>query len=313
MSAPVGRFGSRALGAVAVAATITVFSFASTLVKRAHTAAELVAFWRMVITAIVWNAIALLTGHRPSWRNIRRAALPGMFFGLDIAFFYLGATHNSVANTEMISAMTPFIVVPLGAKFFGERLNSRALVFALFAIGGVAMVLFAAPTSGDASARGSIFGLIALGCWAGYISGTRHLRGEMDVASYMAAMTPVATIAVLPLALLHGDMLSITAHGWKYTVMLTLMTGVLAHGLMVFAQSTIPIGTIGIAQIAQPALAALWSFLLLGETLQGWQVIGMAIVLVGLLGFVLLNQRKNLQTGTLAEPVSATEDFGAKA
>ena len=49
-------------------------------------------------------------------------------------------------------------------------------------------------------------------------------------------------------------MLSITAHGWTYTVMLTLMTGVLAHGLMVFAQSTIPIGSIGIAQIAQPRL-----------------------------------------------------------
>jgi drug/metabolite transporter (DMT)-like permease len=105
-------------------------------------------------------------------------------------------------------------------------------------------------------------------------------------------------------------MLSITAHGWLYTVMLTLMTGVLAHGLMVFAQTTIPIGTIGIAQIAQPALAALWSFLLLGETLQGWQVIGMALVLVGLLGFVLLNQRKSFQTGALAEPVSVTEEFG---
>ena len=100
--------------------------------------------------------------------------------------------------------------------------------------------------------------------------------------------------------------------------MLTLMTGVLAHGLMVFAQSTIPIGPIGIAQIAQPALAALWSFLLLGETLRGRQVIGMAVVLAGLLGFVLLNQREDLQTGPLAEPVSATEDFtttttGAKA
>ncbi len=307
------RLGSKALGAIAVAVTITVFSFASTLVKRAHTAAELVAFWRMVITTIVWNAIALMSGHRPTWQNIRRAALPGVFFGLDIAFFYLGATHNSVANAEMISAMTPFIVVPLGAKFFGERLHSRALVFALFAIGGVAMVLFAARTDGDASVRGSIFGLVALGCWAGYISGTRRLRGAMGVANYMAAMTPVATVAVLPLALVHGQMLSITAHGWKYIVMLTLMTGVLAHGLMVFAQSTIPIGTIGIAQVAQPALAALWSFLLLGETLRGWQVIGMAIVLVGLLGFVALNQRKNLQTGALAEPVSATEDFAAPA
>lgn len=287
-----------------------MFSFASTLVKRADTAAELVAFWRMVITTLVWNAIVLMAGRRPNWHNVRRAALPGIFFGLDIAFFYLGATHNSVANAEMISAMTPFIVVPLGAKFFGERLHTRALYFAVFALGGVAIVLFSAPANGDASLRGSIFGVLALGCWAGYIAGTRRVRGEMDVASYMAAMAPVATVAALPLAVAHGHMLSITAHGWAYTVMLTLMTGVLAHGLMVFAQTTIPIGSIGIAQIAQPALAALWSFLLLGETLRAWQVFGMAVVLAGLLGFVLLNQRKNLQTGPLAEPVASTEDFG---
>ena len=126
----------RLAGALAVGITITVFSFASTLVKRANTPAELVAFWRMVITAGVWNLIVLAQGHRPSWRNIRMAALPGVFFGLDIAFFYLGATHNTVANAEMIGAMTPFLVVPIGAKYFGERLHSRALFFALFAFGG---------------------------------------------------------------------------------------------------------------------------------------------------------------------------------
>lgn len=299
-------------GAAAVAITILVFSFASTLVKRSGTAAELVAFWRMVITALVWNGIVLASGRRPSWRNIRRAALPGVFFGLDIAFFYLGATHNTVANAEMIGAMTPFIVVPIGAKFFGERLDPRALFFAVFAFGGVAMVLFAAPANGDASVRGCIFGAIALCCWAGYIAGTRRVRGEMDVASYMAAMTPVATVAVLPLALLHGHLLTITSHGWMYIVLLTMMTGVVAHGLMVLAQSTIPIGTIGIAQIAQPALAALWSFLLLDETLRTWQVVGMLLVLTGLLGFVLLNQRFGRRGATIngspAEPIVASAD-----
>ena len=111
-----------------------VFSFASTLVKRAHTPAELIAFWRMVITVLIWNALLFASGKRPSWRHVKRAALPGVFFGLDIVFFYLGATHNSVANAEMIGAMTPFIVVPIGAWLFGERLNPRALVFAVFVL-----------------------------------------------------------------------------------------------------------------------------------------------------------------------------------
>ena len=285
------RPSGTALGAIAVSITILTFSLGSTLVKRAHTPAELVAFWRMLITAGVWNVVVLASGKRPSWRNIRLAAVPGLFFGLDIASFYLGATHNTVANAEMIGAMTPFIVVPIGARLFGERLNPRALFFALFAFGGVALVLFAAPAKGDASMAGNIFGVIALACWAGYIATTRRIRGQMDVASFMAAMTPVATLAVLPLAIAHGGFFTVSSTGWKYLLALTLMTGVVAHGLMVVAQKTIPIGAIGIAQIGQPALAAVWSYLLLGETLHGWQIVGMALVIFGLVGFVLLNQR----------------------
>lgn len=293
------RPGAAALGAAAVAITILTFSLGSTLVKRAETPAELVAFWRMLITAVIWNVVVLASGKRPSWRNIKRAAVPGVFFGLDIACFYLGATHNTVANAEMIGAMTPFIVVPIGARYFGERLNPRAMLFALFAFAGVAIVLFAAPARGDASMMGNVFGVLALACWAGYISTTRRVRGEMDVASFMAAMTPVATLSVLPLAIAHGGFFSVSSTGWKYLLALTVMTGVLAHGLMVFAQKTVPIGAIGIAQIAQPALAALWSFLLLDETLHGWQIVGMVLVLAGLLGFVIFNQRIGRRPATV--------------
>ena len=69
--------------------------------------------------------------------------------------------------------------------------------------------------------------------------------------------------------------------------------GVAGHGLMVFAQKIIPIGTIGISQIAQPALALVWSFLLLGERLNEHQTIDIAIVLSGLLAFLVMNQRAN--------------------
>ena len=47
--------------------------------------------------------------------------------------------------------------------------------------------------------------------------------------------------------------------------------------LLVYAQKTIGIGTIAIAQVVQPALAVVWSFLLLGETLRGGQFVGIAI------------------------------------
>jgi drug/metabolite transporter (DMT)-like permease len=93
--------------------------------------------------------------------------------------------------------------------------------------------------------------------------------------------------------------------GWTYMLILTLLTGVAAHGLMVFAQKTIPIGTIGITQVIQPPLAFVWSFLLLGERLNGEQFVGIAIVLSGLLAFLLVNQRANRVIARTALTASA--------
>jgi drug/metabolite transporter (DMT)-like permease len=136
--------------------------------------------------------------------------------------------------------------------------------------------------------------------WTGYVVSTRHHRREMDVAVFMSTVSPIAAIAVLPLALANGDVLGLSRTGWTYTLVLTLLTGVAGHGLLVYAQRTIQIGTIGISQVVQPALAVVWSFLLLGETLRGLQVVGIGVVMLGLAAFLLVNERRQR-----ARPVEA--------
>jgi drug/metabolite transporter (DMT)-like permease len=79
--------------------------------------------------------------------------------------------------------------------------------------------------------------------------------------------------------------------GWTYTLLLTFLSGVAANGLLVYAQQTVQIGTISIAQVLQPTLAVLWSFLLLGETLRIGQAVGIAFAMAGLAAFLALNQR----------------------
>jgi drug/metabolite transporter (DMT)-like permease len=286
-------FSAKTWGALAVVGVVIAFSLSSTLVKRAESPGVLVAFWRMVTVSVVWNAYLWSTGRRVTMRHVRQALLPGVFFGLNLAAFFSGATHNSVANAALIGSLAPFLIVPLGAKLFGEYHNPRALVFALVAFGGVGIVLFSAPPNGDASVRGNLFGLLAMFLWTGYVVSTRHFRRDMDVATFMSTVSPIAAVAVLPLAIINGDVFGMSRTGWTYMLILTFLTGVTAHGLMVFAQKTIQIGTIGIAQVVQPALAVVWSFLLLGETLRGGQIAGIAIVIGGLLAFLLLNQRAN--------------------
>jgi len=202
--------------------------------------------------------------------------------------------------------------VPLGAKLFGEWHNPRALLFALVAFGGVTIVLFSAPPNGDASIRGNVFGVLAMFLWTGYVVSTRHFRRDMDVATFMATVSPIAALAVLPLAIAHGGVFGMSSTGWTYMLILTFLTGVAAHGLMVFAQRSIQIGTIGISQVVQPALAVVWSFLLLGEVLVPSQIIGITIVMSGLLAFLLVNQRgSRTRRGEEPGEAPASEASGA--
>ena len=123
----------------------------------------------------------------------------------------------------------------------------------------------------------------------------------MDVAVFMATICPIAAVAVLPLAVANGGMVGLSAKGWIFTLLLTFIAGVAANGLMVYAQRTIQIGTIAVAQVVQPAIAVVWSLLLLGETVRTGQVIGIAIATVGLAAFLLINQRGE-RTRPIAEP-----------
>jgi drug/metabolite transporter (DMT)-like permease len=290
-SARVRALSAKTLGVLAVVALVIAFSLSSTLVKRADSPGVLVAFWRMITVSLVWNAVLWSTGRRLTLRDVRKVLLPGVFFGLNLAVFFAGATHNSVANAALIGSLAPFLIVPMGAWAFDEYINARALGFAVLAFAGVALVLFSAPPNGDASLEGNVFGLIAMLLLVGYVVATKRFRRDMDVTTFMAAICPIAAVAVLPLAVVHGDVAGLSTTGWAFMLILTFTSGVAAQGLLVFAQKTIQIGTIGIAQTAQPALAVVWSFLLLGEVVNGRQVAGIAIVVLGLLGFVLLHQR----------------------
>ena len=288
---PARRLSALACGVLAVVGLVVAFSLSSTLVKRAESPGVLVAFWRMVTVSVLWNAYLWTTGRRITLQNVRQVWIPGVFFGLNLAVFFAGATHNSVANAALIGSLAPFFIVPVGAWLFREYIHPRALVFALAAFGGVALVLLSAPANGDASLEGNVFGAVAMLLLVGYVASTRHFRRDMDVTTFMSTICPIAAVAVLPLAIAHGDVLGMSATGWTYMLILTFTSGIAAQGLLVYAQQTIQIGTIAISQVAQPALAVVWSFLLLGEVVNHRQMAGIAIVMCGLLAFVALHQR----------------------
>ena len=164
----------------------------------------------------------------------------------------------------------------------------------MISIVGVAMVLFFGPASGTATIGGDLIMLLVLCSWTGYLLFTKRARAAgVDTVTFMACMMPLGLITTVPMAIvLAGDeILSMTAHGWLVAATLAILTGMIAHGCIAFAQQHLPIATITVMQTSQPALAVLFAFVILGEEVRGLQVIGMVLVIVGIASFTLVSQR----------------------
>jgi drug/metabolite transporter (DMT)-like permease len=285
----------RALGLLALTVVILCFSGGSTLVKLAHTPGVTIAFWRMILCTFIWVGILRFTeGRWLSLDDLRVALVPGIIFGLNISFFFTGVTKTTIASAEFTGALTPLLVVPLGAWFFKERLRADALAFGLISIAGLALVLFNAPPTGEFSWAGIGWIVAATAMWAAYLLTSRRLRTGRSVAAVMAAITPIAAVVILPLMLIvfPGTIGQVSWRSVLFITLLGLLTGTAAHGLMVFAQQYVPVGVISMLQVSQPALAVLWSVLFLGSTVNGMQILGGALVIAGLVAVTLQTQRR---------------------
>jgi drug/metabolite transporter (DMT)-like permease len=284
---------ARPIGLVAMVAAVLTFSASSTIIRKAGAPGPTIAFWRMLGSSIVWTAVLRVKeGHFVSLPEWRRAIVTGVVLGLNILLFYTAATRTSVANLEFISALAPLLLMPAGAVLFHEKVDRRAAAFGIISIAGLALVLFDAPKRGAATWPGNGLAVLSLGTWCSYLLASRQLRRGMSVATLMASALPIAALTTLPIVLINDDIGKFDARSMVYIVILTLLTGVIAHGLIVFAQRKVPIGIMSMLQVGQPALAVVWSAIFLSQSIRPLQMVGMVLVVFGLATVVVQTQRR---------------------
>jgi drug/metabolite transporter (DMT)-like permease len=308
----VERLSGRALGLLAMTVAVVSFSTSSPLIKWSDSTGSVVAFWRMIGAVIGWWTVIAITRVRtgrpaPTATTWRLALAPGLAFGANIALFFTAINKTSIAHAEFITALTPLVMLPAGAFFFSERPNWSALRWGLISIVGVTLVLFFGPDQGTSSMSGDLLMIGVILLWTTYLLTSKQARAAgVGTLDFMACMMPIGVLTAGPIAAIiaGADVFGLTAKGWLVVGILTLLTGMLSHGCIVFAQQHIPVATISIMQTAQPALAVFFAFLILGEEVRPPQILGMALVIVGLALFTLASSR-SASVSTPATPVEA--------
>jgi drug/metabolite transporter (DMT)-like permease len=303
------------VGFIAVTLAVLSFSISSAIIKWAESTGAVIAFWRMIGAIIGWWVVLAVIRQRtrrpwPTRRTWRLVLPAGLFFGLNIALFFTAITRTSIAHAEFITTLTPLALVPAGTLIFGERPNWKALRFGVISLVGVSLVLLFGPDGGDSTLSGDLLMIVVVGTWTGYMLTSKRARNSgVEVVDFMACMMPLGVITAGPIAvsIAGTGLFALSARAWVAVVILTIFTGMVAHGLIIFAQHHLPVATIGIMQTGQPALAVMWGFIILGESVRAAQVVGMVLVVAGLSLFTRASQRHPVVTSP------ARADLGANA
>ena len=168
---------------------------------------------------------------------------------------------------------------------FGEHPNWKALRWGIVSLVGLVIVLTNGPAGGVATVKGDVLVAGSVLAFCAYQLLARRARAK-GVApwDFMTVIMTVAVVTATPVALFtDGDeMWPLSAKAWAAVAMLSVLTGMAAHGMLYYAQHSVPISTISIIQSGQPSLSALWAWLLLGEAIAVAQVPGMILVTLGL-------------------------------
>jgi drug/metabolite transporter (DMT)-like permease len=219
-------------------------------------------FW--LSTPIVW-AFAYATGRRISWHVLRKTALAGALFGVNLAFVFSALHHSSGAVLAVIQTLQPGIVLVVAGRWMGERATRWHVMWTAVGVLGVVVAILGGNPEVRGDAIGVIFGVVSMLTFTAYYLLNRRVRSTtvIDPIQWMAGVTLFACVTITPIALATSSVDSYRQLGgvdWLYLAFVAGVVGIVGHTMMSWAHKFIPAARSSLFLLAMNvvAIGAAW-------------------------------------------------------
>lgn len=240
-------------------------------------------FLRYAIAAVIFWTLLIISQrpwklNRQQFIHVTALTLGGQtttVLCLFYAFKYIPA-----AMAILFLYVYPTIVTLLAYFFLKEPLTWRKLLALCLTLTGCVVIL-GQPVHG-LDPRGVILALSAAVMNAIFLVGSTRLISDIPVPIYTAYMTGIITVFFLVLGGLQGNFnFSLSIQAWEAMFFLGFICTVVALATLFRGVEIIGASRAAIISTFEPVSTAILAFWLLHETLSGWQLIGGALVVVG--------------------------------
>lgn len=270
------------LGRGAAIGAVGFMAFGPSIVKKVEMEEMAFVFWRLGIAAAFYAVVLILAGNRLRWIDLKRSAVGGVIFAVNLVFFILSMRRTSAVNAVVIASLQPILLLAVGHRLFGERPHRSVYVGASVAFVGVVVAMAGSGASGVATWSGDLMAFVTMVLFAAYYVASKQARAEMDSITYQLSLTVVATVVLLPIALVVEDGVALPSGGdWWMVAAMAVIPGT-GHLLTNFAHGHVTLTQMSLISLLFTAVAPLYAWWLIGEHIVGQQGVGMAVVLIAL-------------------------------
>ncbi len=272
---------------------LLIIGFSAILIKSAEAPGLITAFYRVAIASIV-----LLIPFLYNWKSIKSlskiavlmAVLGGLTFGIDTGLWSMGIELSNATIPTLMANLAPVWVGFGAALVFKEKQRKGFWIGLGITLSGILIMVYRSLNGEQGLFAGIVFGLIAGMFYGAYHLFTQKGRQLMGTLSYLSISTFSASVTV-GILILFTDY-SFIGYSDK-TWIIYLFYGVVVHvggwTLINYSQGYLKATTVSPTLLGQPVLTAIFAFLILGESLTAWQIIGGLIVFAGI--FIVNNTR----------------------
>lgn len=246
---------------------------------------------RITLAAACFIPISIWDRRRHPARPFRRADYPllilvslcGITFN---QFFFIAGLHRtSVAHMAVFISITPVLVLALAAIIGQERITAWKLAGLFLATAGVLSIELTNPgDAGIATLRGDVFAFLSTLAFSVYTVAGKGISSRYGSIRMNTFAYAIGTATLLPVAWADRGSFRLTQVGpaaWWSLVYMVVFGSVFSYLIYYYALVHIPASRVAAFTYAEPVLAAVLGFLLLGEPVTWVLAIGGTMVLAG--------------------------------
>jgi drug/metabolite transporter (DMT)-like permease len=228
--------------------------------------------------------------------NLYILALPGIFFGADIALWHTAIMITPVTNAALLVNTAPIYVGIISFLFFKERISKLFLISLILSFIGVSLIILNLQNFDvflGKNLRGDLLSLLAAIFYAGYLVSVRRLSSNLDTFQLMLYSALFGCIPLLALGFFEtGIKFPISLQGAGNLLLQSTLVQIIGQGLVIYGLSQISAQFTSLILLLQVLTAAILSMFLFNELLLFQQILGGIILIIGIY-IAGLNERKS--------------------